>query len=45
MAFSLLFDIGLEAQFGVFIYAFMLLWWWKWLSTGHRTMNLYNFSI
>jgi O-antigen ligase len=31
MAFSLLFDIGLEAQFGVFIYAFIVLWWWKWL--------------
>jgi O-antigen ligase len=31
MAFSFLFDIGLEAQFGVFIYAFIVLWWWKWL--------------
>jgi O-antigen ligase len=31
-AFSLLFDVGLETQFGVFIYAFMLLWWWKWQS-------------
>lgn len=30
MAFSFLFDIGLEAQFGVFIYAFVVLWWWKW---------------
>jgi O-antigen ligase len=30
MAFSFLFDIGLEAQFGVFIYAFIVLWWWKW---------------
>ncbi len=30
-AFSLLFDIGLEVQFGVFIYAFIILWWWKWL--------------
>ncbi|HWJ90711.1 MAG TPA: O-antigen ligase family protein [Flavisolibacter sp.] len=29
-AFSLLFDVGLETQFGVFIYAFLLLWWWKW---------------
>jgi O-antigen ligase len=32
MAFSFLFDIGLEVQFGVFIYAFLLLWWRKWLG-------------
>lgn len=32
MAFSFLFDIGLEAQFGVFIYAFIVLWWWKWFN-------------
>jgi O-antigen ligase len=31
-AFSLLFDIGLEVQFGVFIYSFVVLWWWKWLQ-------------
>jgi len=31
-AFSFLFDIGLEVQFGVFIYSFIILWWWKWLS-------------
>ena len=31
-AFSFLFDIGLEVQFGVFIYAFIILWWWKWLQ-------------
>ena len=34
MAFSFLFDIGLEAQFGVFIYAFIVLWWWKWFNTS-----------
>jgi len=33
IAFSFLFDIGLEVQFGVFIYAFIVLWWWKWLNT------------
>ena len=33
IVFSLLFDIGLEVQFGVFIYSFFLLWWWKWLTT------------
>ena len=36
MAFSLLFDIGLEAQFGVFIYAFIMPWWWKWLRTREQ---------
>ncbi len=30
-AFSFLFDIGLEVQFGVFVYAFIILWFWKWL--------------
>lgn len=32
-AFSFLFDIGLEVQFGVFIYSFVILWWWKWMAT------------
>ena len=32
MAASMLFDIGLEAQFGVFIYVFIVLWWWKWFG-------------
>jgi O-antigen ligase len=31
-AFSLLFDIGLEVQFGLFVYCFIVLWWWKWLK-------------
>jgi len=31
-AFSFLFDPGLEVQFGVFIYSFIVLWWWKWLN-------------
>jgi len=26
-----LFDIGLEVQYGVFVHAFILLWWYKWL--------------
>ncbi|MEO8406024.1 MAG: O-antigen ligase family protein [Chitinophagaceae bacterium] len=30
--FGFLFDIGLEVQFGVFIYSFLILWWWKWLK-------------
>ncbi|MBK5272942.1 MAG: O-antigen ligase family protein, partial [Bacteroidia bacterium] len=32
-AFSFLFDIGLEVQFGVFSYAFVILWWWKYFNT------------
>jgi O-antigen ligase len=32
-AFSLLFDPGLEVQFGVFAYAFILLWCWKWQTS------------
>jgi len=32
MAISYLFDIGLEVQFGVFMHAFVLLWWYKWLQ-------------
>jgi O-antigen ligase len=31
-AFSFLFDIGLEVQFGVFIYSFFILWWYHWLN-------------
>ena len=31
-AFSFLFDIGLEVQFGVFTWSFIVLWWWKWLK-------------
>ncbi|HEY6954307.1 MAG TPA: O-antigen ligase family protein [Flavisolibacter sp.] len=45
MAFSFLFDIGLEAQFGVFIYAFIVLWWWKWLGRPETNIRSYNFSI
>ena len=32
--FSLLFDIGLEVQFGVFAYCFTTLWWYKRLKEG-----------
>ncbi len=35
-AFSFLFDIGLEVQFGVFAYCFIVLWWYKWLSIASR---------
>ncbi len=29
VALTLLLDIGLEIQFGVFLYSFITLWWWK----------------
>ena len=32
---SYLFDIGLEVQYGIFIHAFFLLWWYKWLRSQH----------
>jgi O-antigen ligase len=32
-ALSFVFDMGLEVQFGVFAYSFVVLWWWKWLKT------------
>jgi hypothetical protein len=32
IAFSYLFDIGLEVQYGVFLHAFVQLWWYKWLQ-------------
>ncbi len=35
---SFLFDIGLEAQFGVFIYGFIILCWWKWEARGNGTI-------
>ena len=39
-AFSLLFDIGLEVQYGVFAYAFCVLWWWRWLN-DEKKASLY----
>ena len=30
---SLIFDIGLEVQYGVFLFSFIVLWWWKWLQS------------
>lgn len=34
-AFSFIADIGLEVQFGVFLYSFIVLWSWKWLNAGN----------
>jgi hypothetical protein len=44
MAFSFLFDIGLEAQFGVFIYAFIVLWWWKWFNGPPKSSRREDFA-
>jgi O-antigen ligase len=32
VAFSLAMDMTIEAQFGVFIYVFIVLWFWKWFQ-------------
>jgi hypothetical protein len=40
VAFSFLFDIGLEVQFGVFVYAFIVLWWWKWLIISAKNKEV-----
>ncbi|MER3470202.1 MAG: hypothetical protein C4330_02435 [Chitinophagaceae bacterium] len=37
---SFLFDIGLESQYGVFLYAFIMLWWWKWFSNTNAQNKL-----
>jgi hypothetical protein len=34
-AFSFVFDMGLEVQYGVFLYAFITFWWWKWMATSN----------
>ncbi len=31
-AFAFLFDIGLEVQYGVFMYSFVISWWYQWLN-------------
>jgi O-antigen ligase len=36
VAFSFLFDIGLEVQFGVFVYSFIVLTSWKWFRYDRR---------
>jgi len=42
MLLSYLFDIGLEVQYGVFIHAFVLLWWYKWLMQVPEVKNVQN---
>jgi O-antigen ligase len=32
VVFSFVLDMSIEAQFGVFIFSFLPLWWWKWLN-------------
>jgi O-antigen ligase len=35
VVFSFVFDMSIEAQFGVFIFSFLPLWWWKWLNQSN----------
>ncbi|HEX8315922.1 MAG TPA: O-antigen ligase family protein [Flavisolibacter sp.] len=37
-AFSFAFDMGLEVQYGVFLYVFITFWWWKWLNGNRQTL-------
>jgi O-antigen ligase len=34
-AFSFMFDVGLEVQYGIFCYAIIVLCWWKWFGLKH----------
>lgn len=36
-AFSFLFDMGLEVQYGIFLYAFLVFWWRKIMDGGRQT--------
>lgn len=39
-AFSFAFDMGLEVQYGVMLYALITFWWWKWLNdVRSETLN------
>ena len=40
MTLSYLFDIGLEVQYGVFVHAFILLWWYQWLRQVPEGSNV-----
>ena len=40
IALTYLFDNGLEAQFSVFVHAFVLLWWWCWLSPISKVQDV-----
>ena len=39
-AFSFAFDMGLEVQYGVFLYAFLTVWWWKWFNAPNDPGHL-----
>lgn len=38
LALTFVFDVGLEVQYGVFIYSFFVLWWWKWFSAPQQML-------
>ena len=45
-AFSFMFDVGLEVQYGIFCYSMIVLWWWKWFmgesGIGNRESGIGN---
>jgi hypothetical protein len=43
-AFSFAYDMGLEVQYGIFLYAFITFWWWKWLGTTNAKRETPNKS-
>lgn len=34
-SFSFAIDMGLEVQYGIFLYALITFWWWKWLDASN----------
>jgi O-antigen ligase len=38
-AFSFMFDVGLEVQYGIFSYGMIVLWWWKWFESRESGIN------
>jgi O-antigen ligase len=38
-AMGFLIETSLEIQYGVFIYAFTILWWWKWLQAESKRID------
>lgn len=40
-AFSFAYDMGLEVQYGIFLYAFVTFWWWKWGRDVKREWNCF----
>lgn len=41
---SFLFDVGLEVQYGVFLYAFLACFWWKWAGEYKQRSAMSNWQ-